>query len=135
MPTAPQTYLHQEYGEDTDMRWHEVTLLNCMARLTGVHPQLQQTRVRKYSSCRLKAAFRWQILRFKTEHGAPFTLYFKPVIVRLCSTNHRGCKTGSFRVIWNMAMQSIAEAEHITFIGYSSSYRFLSRVYVRQGIT
>lgn len=135
MPTAPQTYLHQEYGEDTDMRWHEVTLLKLHGSINWGTPTITADKSEEIFQLPIKGGVSMADFALKTEHGAPFTLYFKPVIVPPVLDKSSWLQNRSFRVIWNMAMQSIAEAEQITFIGYSlPATDFLAEFMFRQGI-
>jgi hypothetical protein len=135
MPTSPHTYLHQQLSEYTDMRWHKVTLLKMHGSINWGTPTFVADKSEDIFQAPVKDGIPESELAIKTDYGAPFTLQFKPVIVPPVLDKSSWLQNRSFRVIWNMAMEAVAEADQITFIGYSlPTTDFMAEFMFRQGI-
>lgn len=135
MPTPWHTYLQHELRENTDIRWDKVTLLKLHGSINWGAPTITADNTEEiYQSSVIEGVPKAGLV-LKTEYGAPFTLYFKPVIVPPVLDKSSWLRTRSFKVIWNMAMESIAGADTITFIGYSlPATDFMAEFMFRQGI-
>jgi hypothetical protein len=71
----------------------------------------------------------------QTDLGSPFTLYFKPVIIPPILDKTFWLRHPAFKVLWNMAMEAIDDADSITFIGYSLPVTdFMAEFMFRQAI-
>jgi hypothetical protein len=135
MPTPPHTFLHQELREDTDMRWRKVTLLKMHGSINWGIPTITSDKSEDIFQLPSKGGVSMADFALETEFGAPFAMYFKPVIVPPVLDKSSWLQNRSFRVIWNMAMQSIAQAEDITFLGYSlPTTDFMAEFMFRQGV-
>lgn len=135
MPTARHTYLRQSLNEASDMRWHEVTLLKLHGSINWGIPLIAADKNEEIFQLPAKGGVSMADFALKTDFGAPFTMYFKPVIVPPVLDKSSWLQNRPFRVIWNMAMESIAEAEQITFIGYSLPVTdFMAEFMFRQGV-
>lgn len=72
----------------------------------------------------------------QTDVGSPFTMYFKPVLIPPILDKSFWLRNPTFRVLWNMAMEAIDDANTITFIGYSLPVTdFMAEFMFRQGIS
>jgi hypothetical protein len=71
----------------------------------------------------------------RTDIGSPFTMYFKPAIIPPILDKSFWLRNPTFRVLWNMAMEAIDNADAITFVGYSLPLTdFMAEFMFRQGI-
>ena len=135
MPTPFHTYLHQKLKEDTDIHWDETTLLKLHGSINWGTPTIAADGAEDIYQSLVVDGIPEAELVLKTEFGAPFTMGFRPVIVPPVLDKSSWLRNRSFRVIWNIAMESIAEADQITFIGYSlPTTDFMAEFMFRRGI-
>ena len=136
MPTSPHTFLDQKIIEDEDMTWDEVTVLKLHGSINWGIPTIAADKSEEIFQLPIKGGVSMADFALKTNFGPPFTMYFKPVIVPPVLDKSSWLQNRSIRVIWNMAMESIAEASQITFIGYSlPTTDFLAEFMFRQGLS
>jgi hypothetical protein len=136
MPTSPHTVLYQKIGEDMDMKWSKVTVLKPHGSINWGTPIISAGNRETIYQLPISGGNSMDDFAFQTEFGSPFTEYFKPVIVPPVLDKSSWLKHPTLKVIWNMAMEALEEAERITFIGYSlRETDFLTEFLFRQGVT
>jgi len=136
MPTSPHTFLYQKLGEDRDMKWPKVTVLKPHGSINWGTPIISANNAETIYQSPISGNNSMDDFALQTEFGSPFIEYFKPVIVPPVLDKSSWFKHPTFKVIWNMALKALEDAEEITFIGYSlRETDFLSEFLFRQGIT
>lgn len=115
MPTPRHTFVRQPTPE---MKLSNVTLLKLHGSINWGSPRIHE---KTDSIYQLPVGDDVSMDDFvvETELGSPFTLYFKPVIIPPILDKTFWLHNPTFKVLWNMAMEAIDDAESITFIGYS----------------
>ena len=135
MPTSPHTIMKQRLQDVTTLKWPSVTLLKLHGSINWVRPTMTGDRGDDIYQIPFREGISQSDFALRTDFGAPFTLRFKPVIVPPVLDKTFWLKNPSFRVIWNMAMEAIDEADRITFIGYSLPLTdFMAEFLFRQGL-
>jgi hypothetical protein len=135
MPTSPHTFLHQKLHDTTDMKWSPVTLLKLHGSINWGRPTLSDDKNEDIYQIPVSGGVSMADFAIQTEYGSPFTLHFKPVIIPPVLDKTFWLRNPSFRVIWNMAMEAIDNADRITFIGYSlPTTDFMAEFMCRQGV-
>jgi hypothetical protein len=136
MPTAPHTFLYQKIGEDLDTKWSTVTVLKPHGSINWGTPIISANNTETIYQSPISGNNSMDDFALQTEFGSPFIEYFKPVIVPPVLDKSSWLKHPTFKVIWNMALKALEDAEQITFIGYSlRETDFLAEFLFRQGIT
>lgn len=135
MPTSPHTFQLQRFSEELDINRSRVTLLKLHGSINWGKPIIADDQSNAIYQLPIRGGFSIADFAVQTEFGSPFTQYFKPVIVPPVLDKSLWLRNPTFRVLWNMAMEAIDNAETITFIGYSLPVTdFMAEFMFRQGI-
>ena len=122
--------------EDMDMKWSKATVLKPHGSINWGTPVISAGNRETIYQLPISGGNSMDDFAVQTEFGSPFTEYFKPVIVPPVLDKSSWLQHPTLKVIWNMAMEALEEAEKITFIGYSlRETDFLAEFLFRQGIT
>ena len=135
MPTSPHTFQSQMWREEPDVNRSSVTLLKLHGSINWGTPIIADGQSNAIYQIPIREGVSIADVAIRTELGSPFTQYFKPVIVPPVLDKSTWFRHPTFRVLWNMAMEAIDNAETITFIGYSLPVTdFMAEFMFRQGV-
>lgn len=137
MPTPPHTYSNQSYSEDMDTDpTSRVTVLKLHGSINWGTPIIAEDKTQAIYQLPHPSGASMADFTVQTEVGSPFTQYFKPVIVPPVLDKSLWYRNPTFKVIWNMAMEAIAQASEITFVGYSlRATDFMAEFMFRQAVS
>jgi hypothetical protein len=132
MPTPRHAFIRQPTPE---MTLSNVTLLKLHGSINWGAPTIFQDNRDAIYQLPVGKGVSMDDFVVQTDLGSPFTLYFKPVIIPPILDKTFWLRNPTFKVLWNMAMEAIDDAETITFIGYSLPVTdFMAEFMFRQAI-
>ena len=132
MPTPRHAFVRQPTPE---VKLSKVTLLKLHGSINWGSPTIFQGETDAVYQLPVGEGVSMDDFAVQTDLGSPFTMYFKPVIIPPILDKTFWLRNPTFRVLWNMAMEAIDDADTITFIGYSLPVTdFMAEFMFRQGV-
>ena len=132
MPTPRHAFMRQPTPE---MKLSKVTLLKLHGSINWGSPTILEGKSDAVYQLPVGEGVSMDDFAVQTDLGSPFTMYFKPVIIPPILDKTFWLGNPTFRVLWNMAMEAIDDADTVTFIGYSLPVTdFMAEFMFRQGL-